>query len=108
MILVISIYMVQLESDVGFIVCWCGWGGFVFMDKGELLFLEMLCVLGEVDSFECYIQLFKGELGGMLMIGVFDMMVIDFFLLMVEVIGVFFSKFLGMYLNLFICSFYEL
>lgn len=90
----ISTYMAQLESEVGFTLCQRGRGGFALTDKGELLLSEILRILG--------------ALGGTLKIGVLDTALTDPSLPLAEAIGIFFSKYPAMHLNLWIRNPYEL
>jgi len=104
----ISTYMSQLEAQVGFSLCRRGRGGFALTPKGELLLSEILRVLGELEGFDRYAKSLKGELGGMLKIGVIDATVTDPALPLAAAIGAFSKKYPGMHLSLMIRNLYEL
>ncbi|WP_437880163.1 LysR family transcriptional regulator [Pseudomonas sp. LRF_L74] len=100
----ISTYMSQLETQLGFVLCHRGRGGFSLTSKGELFHQEALRLLAELEGFERYSAALKGELRGTLNLGVLDSMVSDPALPLVEVIGAYSEEHPAVHLHLAVLS----
>lgn len=100
----ISTYMSQLESQLGFVLCHRGRGGFKLTSKGELFHQETMRMLAELEGFERYSAALKGELRGTLNLGVLDSTVSDSSLPLAEVIGAYSEEHPAVHLRLAVLS----
>ncbi|ENV54685.1 LysR family transcriptional regulator [Acinetobacter baylyi] len=104
----ISTYMSQLESNVGMKLCERGRGGFSLTYKGELYYQETVKLLQEIDKFALYSAQVKGELNGILKIGILDSIVTEKHFPIDQIIGQFSQENPYIYIQLQVHSPYEL
>lgn len=104
----ISTYLSQLEANVGVRLCERGRGGFSLTFKGELYYLETIRLLQEIDKFSIYSAQVKGELNGVLKLGIIDSIVTEKNFPIDQIIGRFSQENPYIYIQLHIQSPYEL
>jgi DNA-binding transcriptional LysR family regulator len=104
----ISTYMSQLESQLGMPLCNRGRSGFSLTSKGQLIYQQAVDIFSQIDNFEHYVLELKGELRGVLSLGILDSMLSDPKINIVDIIGEFTRHNPRVHINLKILGPFEL
>lgn len=96
----ISGYMSELETQLGFVLCLRGRGGFSLTPRGEQYLQYSLQLLDNVSAYEQQIDSLRSEQGGTFSIGIVDAVATEKQFSLADVIGPFSARFPQVYLNL--------
>lgn len=94
--------------QLGMQLCSRGRSGFSLTSKGQLIFEEAKNLLDQIDGFENYVLELKGELRGVVSLGILDSMITDRQVRIVDLLGNFASKHPKVHVNLKVLSPFEL